>query len=1067
VAQRGYYRHPTIHGDTIVFVSEDDLWAVERSGGAARRLTANPGMQTFPRLSPDGELLAFTSRDEGAGEVFVMEAAGGAARRLSHFGANTNVVGWTPDAASVIAATDHRQPFTGWHHLWTVPVGGGPAEPVGIGPGVGIAHSPGGTGAVLSRHGLDPARWKRYRGGRAGTLWVDRDGSGEFEVLVDLPGNLAWPMWIGRRIYFVSDHEGVGNLYSVTPTGRSLTRHTQHRDFYVRFPHADTRRVVYQAGADLFVLDTRSDEVTALDISIPSARPQLNRQFVTPSRSLESLDLHPEGHSIALNARGGSFTMPLWEGAPKRHGEVSKHRRRLTTWLPDGERIVSVTDQTGEEALIIERADGSGDPLLIERDFGRIRSIDPSPAGSLLLAVTNHRHEVLVVNVSRKSVRVVHRSPHTWIAGTAWSPDGRWLAFSAALTRLTSTIHLYDTSNRRVHALGPPRFRDTDPTFDPSGRHLAFLSGRVFDPVADGHFHDHGFPRAQVPMVIPLAADAPSPFALEQRAPKAPGGGSNNGKNGEEKTDSVAFDPDELMSRAQVVPVPPGRMSRVAYGAGRLFFLSLPLVGSRPVSWGPSEPPKGMLSAWDFNSDKVEQIAEGVTAMTVSADGKVLAILADRRIRVVGVGWKDDKSAKDGVGREAGWLDLDRIRIEVRRTDEWRQMYSEAWRLQRDLYWFESMGGVDWIAVHDRYAALVDRVGSRAEFSDLLWEMQGELGTSHAYEMGGSYRPEPKTTLGRLGADLEWSRGAWRITGLPAGDSWDSAAASPLAAPGVDARVGDRVLEVAGVTLDRDTDVGEALVDHADKPVSVVLARGRSAPRHVVVKPLGDETMLRYRDWVEANRRAVHEATGGRAGYLHIPDMMGWGYSEFSRGWLSEVERDGLVIDVRFNRGGNVSQLLLQRLLRRRLGFRVTRWTEPTGFPNESPTGPMVCLTNESAGSDGDIFSHAFKLHGLGPLIGTRTWGGVVGIWPQQSLVDGTVTTQPQFGTWFSDVGYAVENYGTDPDIEVVITPQEHAAGRDPQLDRGIAELLARIADAEPLQPDFGPEPVVKPPTLD
>jgi tricorn protease len=1064
VTQRGYYRHPSIHGDTIVFVSEDDLWAVERTGGVARRLTANPGMQTFPRLSPDGELVAFTSRDEGAGEVFVMGAAGGAARRLSHFGANSNVAGWTPDGARVIAATDHRQPFTGWHHLWTVPVGGGPAEPVRVGPGVAIDYAPDGKGVVMSRHGLDPARWKRYRGGRAGTLWVDRDGSGEFEILVELPGNLASPMWIGRRIYFVSDHEGVGNLYSVTPTGRSLTRHTEHRDFYVRFPSADTRRVVYQAGADLYVFDTRSDEVTGLEVSIPSARPQLNRQFVTPSRFLESLDLHPEGHSIALNARGGSFTMPLWEGAPQRHGEVSRYRRRLTTWLPDGERIVSVTDQTGEEALIIERADGTDDPVLIERDFGRIRSIVPSPKGSLRLAVTNHRHEVLVVNVSRKSVRVVHRSPHTWISGTAWSPDGRWLAFSAALSRLTSTIHLYDTKNRRVHALGPPRFRDINPTFDPSGRYLAFLSGRVFDPVADGHFHDHGFPRPHVPMVIPLDADAPSPFALEHRAPKAPGGGNNNG---DDNADPVEFDPDELIGRAQAVPVPPGRMSRVAFGKGRLFFLSLPLVGSRPVSWGPTEPPKGTLSAWDFNSDKVEQIAEGVTGMTVSADGKVLAILAERRIRVVPVGWKDDKSGKDGPGRESGWLDLDRVRIEVRRTDEWRQMYSEAWRLQRDLYWFESMGGVDWVGIHDRYASLVDRVGSRAEFSDLLWEMQGELGTSHAYEMGGSYRPEPKITLGRLGADLEWSRGAWRITGLPAGDSWDPAAASPLAAPGVDARLGDRVLEVAGFALDRDTDVGETLVDHAGKPVSVVLARGRSAPRRVVVKPLQDETMLRYRDWVEANRRTVHAATDGRAGYLHIPDMMGWGYSEFNRGWLSEVERDGLVIDVRFNRGGNVSQLLLQRLLRRRLGFRVTRWTEPTGFPYESPTGPMVCLTNELAGSDGDIFSHAFKLHGLGPLIGTRTWGGVVGIWPQQSLVDGTVTTQPQFGTWFSDVGYAVENYGTDPDIEVVITPQDHAAGRDPQLDRGIAELLARIADAEPLQPDFGPEPVVKPPTLD
>ena len=1064
MAQLGYYRHPTVIGDTVVFASEDDLWSVDIDGGVARRITANPGTQAYPRLSPNGSTLAFTSRDEGPGEVFVMAADGGASRRLSHFGANTIVVGWMPDGEHVIAASDHRQPFAGWHHLWTVPVSGGPASPMNLGPAVAIDHAPDGKGVVIARHGLDPARWKRYRGGRAGTLWIDRQGDGVFEPLVALAGNLASPMWIGRRIFFVSDHEGVGNLYSVTPTGRNITRHTDQRDFYVRFPHSDGKRIVFQAGADLWVYDVAAGTSDRLDVRIPSSRPQLNRQFVPGSRHLETVDLHPAGHSLALNARGGAFTMPLWEGAPRRHGEISKHRRRLTTWLPDGERIVSVTDETGEEALVVEQADGTGDPVLIEQDFGRIRSIDPAPKGASRVALTNHRHEVLVVDLTRRSVRIVHRSPHSWIAGTAWSPDGRWLAFSAAVSRLTLTLHLYDTSNRRLHQLGEPRFRDISPRFDPTGRYLAFLSGRVFDPVADGHFHDHGFPRAVVPMVIPLEDGAPSPFAVESRAPKPPGGNSNGDKKDPEPAD---IDPSRLIERAQVVPVAPGRFDHLTFAAGRLYWVSRPVTGSRPVSWGPSEPPKGTLFAWDFGTDKIEQISEGVTAVTASADGKVIGIFADRKLRAVSVGWKDDKSGKDGHGRESGWVDLDRVRVEVHRTDEWKQMYSEAWRLQRDLYWFESMGGVDWKGVYDRYLALVERVGSRAEFSDLLWEMQGELGTSHAYEMGGAYRPEPKVNLGRLGVDLEWGRGAWRVTNVPRGDGWDPAASSPLARPGVEVRPGDRILEVNGVELDRDTDVGEPLVDQGDRAVTVTIGRGRTKPRSVVVRALSDETALRHRDWVEANRAAVREATDGRGGYIHIPDMMGWGYSEFSRSWLSELERDGLVIDVRFNRGGNVSQLLLQRLLRRRLGFRVTRWTDPSGFPYESPTGPMVCLTNELAGSDGDIFSHSFKLHGLGPLIGTRTWGGVVGIWPQQSLVDGTVTTQPQFGTWFSDVGYAVENYGTDPDIEVVITPQDHAAGRDPQLERGIAELLARIEAAGPLQPDFGPEPSVAPPTLD
>jgi tricorn protease len=341
--------------------------------------------------------------------------------------------------------------------------------------------------------------------------------------------------------------------------------------------------------------------------------------------------------------------------------------------------------------------------------------------------------------------------------------------------------------------------------------------------------------------------------------------------------------------------------------------------------------------------------------------------------------------------------------------------------------------------------------------------MQGELGTSHAYELGGDYRPEPTWSLGRLGVDVAFQRGAWRIVRVPDGDPWDRQASSPLMVPGAEARVGDRILAVDGVATGATQSPDSLLVDRAGRPTNVTLGRGRSAPRTVVVTPLSSETALRYRDWVNANRRAVGEATAGRAGYIHIPDMQAWGFSEFHRSWRAEVDKDGLVIDVRFNRGGNVSQLLLQKLARRRLGFRVTRWRDPYAFPTDAPAGPMVCVTNEMAGSDGDIFSHTFKLLGLGPLIGTRTWGGVIGIWPQQSLVDGTVTTQPEFGTWFSDVGFSVENYGTEPDIEVVVAPHD-SRGEDPQLGRAIAELIAIMDGWPPMAPDLGALPRTTPP---
>ncbi len=1059
---RGYYRHPTIHGDSIVFVSEDDLWRVDASGGDAHRLTANPGSHTFPRFSPDGDNVAFVSRDEGVSDVFVMSSGGGRPRRVTYWGATTHVVGWRPDGRRIVVASDNAQPFAGRMYLWDVPVDGGRPTPIELGPARAISFGSGG-GVVLGRNSFDPARWKRYRGGRAGSLWIDKEGSGEFAPLVGERGNMADPMWIGRRIYFLSDHEGVGNVYSVTPSGRSMIRHTNHEDFYVRFPTTDGTRIVYHCGADLWVLDPASNETARVEVDVPSARPQLNRRFGSAGKHLESFDLHPAGHSIAVTARGGAYTMPLWEGSSFRHGSVSVDRQRLAAWLPDGKRIITVTDETGEETLAVRSIDGSS-PVSIKRDFGRIRSIDPSPAGPSRVAVTNHRHELQLIDLTRKSRRVVYRSQHTWIAGTDWSPDGRWLAFGAATTANSMNLFLYDTAQKELHQVGRPEFFDYAPSFDPDGKYLYFLSGRIFDPVPDAAFDDYSFPLSVIPMAMSLGEQTRSPFDIASREPRPPGGAGNGTPEKNATPSPVEIDLAGLGERIHAFPVPAGRYARIRAGIGRVFVLQYPLKGTLGSPVVETEPVRGSLAAWDLTADKLEPVVDGVSAFTLSADRKVLGIRSGRKLRVVPAAWKDEKNSKDNAGRESGWIDLDRIRVEVDPGGEWKQMFSEAWRLQRDHFWWEDMGGVEWLEIHDRYSTLVERVGSRSEFSDLMWEMQGELGTSHAYEMGGDYRPEPVWTQGLLGADVEWSRGAWRVRAIPRGDSWDRRATSPLADAGV--AVGDRILAIDGIVLTAEKTPHEVLVAKAKRAVTLLVASGRKAPRPVVVTPLESEFALRYRDWVSANRRYVAEATNGRAGYIHIPDMGPSGFSEFHRSWRHEFDKDGLVIDVRFNRGGNVSQLLLQKLLRKRLGYQVTRWREPLPLPEGSPAGPMVCLTNEYAGSDGDIFSHAFKLAGLGPLIGTRTWGGVVGIWPQQSLVDGTITTQPEFGHWFEDVGYGIENYGTEPDIEVVNTPADFRSGRDRQLDRGISELLGIIESAGTPTPDFGPQPSVKPPRL-
>lgn len=1072
-SQKGYYRFPTVHESKVVFVSEDDLWRVNLDGDNAHRLTSNPGSVWYPAFSPDGGSIAYTSRDEGQPDVWVLNATGGTPRRITFMGASTFVAGWEPDGSAVLVSTDWQQPFAGSLHLYRVPLDTLIPEPLNLGPGRVVSFGPkpktGRPGMVLGRMGRDPAQWKRYRGGRAGTIWVDRKGNGDFAELVKLEGNLACPMWIGGRIYFLSDHEGHGNIYSTTPTGRNIERHTSHQGMYVRWPSTDGATIVYHVGADLWSLDISTGVAAMIDVEIGSSRPQRSRRFQSPGKHLETVDLHPAGHSVALVARGNTVTMPLWEGAPLVHQSGSGARERLATWLSDGKRLAAMSDDQGEETILVRTA-ATGEETRIKGDFGRARSMVASPAGTDRLAISNHRHELIVVNLETGSSKVLHRSPHMWLHGVGWSPDGRYVAFGASTTRQTSAIFVADVRTSRVRQVTSGDFDDSDPAFDPTGQYLYFLSGRTFDPMPDSVFHNYGFPQTAKPYVLVLDAATVSPFSTELAEPRAPGAPPAEQSNGDKDAKDKGPKPvkivwDGLSERIEAVPVPHGRYGRVLGAQGRILFSSYPVTGGHNHNGGP----RGKLEAWDFAANKVEPVADGVGDFTVSVDGKVLAIMGGGKLRVAPASLKggSEKNGSDSPGRESGIVDLDRVRIEVDPPAEWAQMLSEAWRLQRDYFWREDMASVNWNAVRKAYLPLIDRVAARSEFSDLMWEMQGELGTSHAYEMGGEYRPEPRWRQGSLGADMSRDgRGVWKVTAIPGGDAWDSKARSPLSVPGVGIAPGDRIVSVDGRTVDKSLTPYEALADRANRSVLLTVKSGNRKARDVVVKAIGSESALRYRTWVDSNRAAVAEATEGRAGYIHIPDMGAFGFAEFNRYWLADMNKDGLVIDVRFNRGGNVSQLLLGRLLRKRHGMRVSRWNEPTGFPYESPAGPMVALTNESCGSDGDIFSHTFKWNGLGKLVGTRTWGGVTGIWPQQALVDGTVTTQPEFGTFFDDVGFAVENYGTDPDVEVVIRPQDYHAGIDPQMEKAVAILIEEMDTAGPQYPPVPKHPSMRAPKL-
>ena len=1142
----GYYRHPTLHHDTVVFVCEDDLWTVPTAGGVARRLTSNLGPVSWPRLSADGQHLAFVGSEDGESAIYVMPALGGPARRVTHLGGSNILVGWLPTedgtAERILFANNAGQPFATLFHLYTVGLKGDVPTKINLGPARTLSLGPNQM-RVIGRNTVDPARWKRYRGGTAGQLWID-DGSSAFKPLVPhspggpLQGNLSSPMFIGHadapRIYFIADHEGIGNLYSCQPDGHGLRRHTHHEDYYARHACADSSgqgQIVYQAGADLFLFNVETSESRKIEIDFRSSQTQRHRKFVSAGRYTDGWALHPKGHSTALTTRGKLFAFANFEGAVQQLGETPQPaaadvmdatdttttatRYRLAEWLNDGQRIVAVTDEAGEERIVVfhlnPKPDQPNQPayeLLDGLDIGRPLALQVNPKQDQLV-LSNHRHELIFIDLTTRELKRIDRGRATQIMGFDWSPDGVWVAYACSISLQNTAIKLWNAATGEIHQITQPVLQDYAPAFDPQGRFLYFISQRDFTPTNDALQFEYSFLRGQRPYLITLQKETLSPFVPRLKPddekdkakekdkdkrkdteaaetpskddeaasaesnpneanPPAEGADvADIAKADRDKKDKpgdkpIQIDLDGITERILAFPVAEGRYGQIiGTKGGRVLYTRYPVEAATDTGEGDKpEAGRGVLFAYDFESLKEEVFVTGVINLDMSRDHARVIYRSGWRLRVLNA--DSNPSSDDSPGRRSGWLDLTRIKVPVVPTAEWRQMFREAWRLQRDQFWTPDMSQVDWLAVHDRYLPLVDRVSCRSEFSDLMWEMQGELGTSHAYEFGGDYRSGPNYAQGYLGADCEFDETAnrWRITKLVHGDAWNEDVHSPLLAPGINAQIGDAIIAIAGHTLSKTFTPAASLINLAGEEVTLELADSAGQSRMVTVKTLDSEGPARYREWVEDNRRRVHDATQGRIGYVHVPDMGARGFAEFHRSYLAELGCDGLVVDVRYNGGGNVSSLILEKLARKRIGYSVSRWGEiPQPYMYESIGGPLVALTNEHAGSDGDIFCHSFKQLKLGPLIGKRTWGGVVGIWPRHALVDGTVTTQPEFSFWFEDVGWGVENYGIVPDIEIDNTPEDYARHHDAQLERAIEEALRLLEANPPRKPAFDQRP--------
>ncbi len=1145
-----YLRYPHVSAELVTFVAEDDVWLVPLAGGRAWRLSAQGLPARNPRFSADGQTITWTIRNGGSQEIVAASVDGGDYRQLTYWGhPSTRNRGYTPDG-QVVAVTSKDQADSRLTWARTVPLDGsvgqgldyGPVDSLAWGPAVGDER-PLVVGSALSR---EPAWWKRYRGGTAGKLWIDRDGGEEFERLIpDVDGNLCDPVWIDQRIAFLSDHEGHGNIYSVTPDGGDLRRHTDHERYYVRHLASDGRRLVFESAGELWVLDGLDAEPRKLEITLGSAGHGRQPTALDVSGHLVRATPDHNGNASVIESHGTLHLLTHRRGPARAIESTPGVRARLGS-LFGTDQVLYVADDEGEEAIHLQELDaferrypagagntgagsegtpddgraGAGLGAGHASTNGETEATDeeggdlPQPvsaAGSAGLpapaAATGKGHDVVSAAAtdddestapSTEEDTVAERGPRRfglpaghrvrslvaspdarWIAvsteagqayllepetstwheisgggqgaaeGLAFSPDGRWLAFTEPVATFgaRSRMLLVSTDEPTAAPIEATdgRFRDHAPSFTPDGKYLAFLSDRSFDPLYDTHGFDLSFPASTKPFLLALDDRTPSLYGPRVYGTEASAEGTGK-DTAAGSQDTAAPVPETkvvragLPSRLFAVPVAQGRYESLVAVEGGLLWLTDVSTGVTGDGRAPdAEAESQRLERFDHETQRLTTLLEAAEAFLVSGDRKRLVAVQDGTVRAVAT---DKPAESDSADTQD--IDLTRIRVNLDPSKVWAHAFDEAWRLQRDFFWVEDMAGRDWSAVAETYRPLVDRLGSHDDLVDLLWELHGELGTSHAYVI-----PEPiqgADSQGLLGADLARVDGRWRVENVLAGESSDPQAYAPLAAPGVGVRAGDELLAINGVDI---PEAGPAVLLQGTGGKSIELtvrdcasSRNPGTVRRVGVVPVRNEERLRYHQWVSRNRREVRQASQGAFGYLHIPDMMPLGWAQLFRDLDQEASRDALLIDVRRNRGGHTSQLVAEVIARKVTAWSVAREQEPWTYPDSAPRGPVVILTDEWAGSDGDIITQVSKLRAIGPVVGVRTWGGVIGIDGEFDLADGTGVTQPRYATWFTGgVGWGVENRGVDPDIEVPFPPHAHLAGTDPQLEHGIMVL--------------------------
>jgi tricorn protease len=1098
-AQAAIPRFAQPFGGNIVFVADGNIWVVSKSGGTALRMTSAEGQDMFPRVSPDGRWIAYTEASKAGTDIWVVPTSGGPARRLTYHpaaeegtggrhGPDNMVVTWTPDSKSIVYLSK-RDAWNSWiQNMYQVPVAGGLPRRMPIDSAVGLAtYSPDGQSIAYNRIFRNFRTWKRYNGGLAQDVFTYNFATRKLDRITNWSGVDTSPMWYGRKIYYLSDRDSHrrANIWVHDLDSGQDREVTHFTDYDIDFPALGGDAIAFQEGGKLYFLSLPDEQLHEVPVSIPDDNVRTRAHVVSAKDSLRTNDpagqtdfaLAPNGNRTLFSARGDIFSVPTEHGATRDLTATQAVDEDHPAWSRDGKWIAYTTDVGGAQQVAIRPAEGGPEKVLTNFKTGYFYGPTWSPDGKTL-AFSDGEHRLWVVGTAGGAPKMVAQDKINEIHDQSFSPDGRWLAFTMVAHGDRRNIHLYAIPTGTLTELGRGDNLNVAPVWSPDGKYLYFLSARNENIVVPDVDFDFAELKSMGIYAIPLSKDTPSAVAPrsdegaiesgdEDDSGKAPEGDDKD-KSAAGAIPPIRIDLDGMMDRVAALPIKSANITGFDVRPGHIFYLSSPV----NTLTGPLPGEMSSLHVYNLKTRKDEVVAGEVDAYSLSADGKRVLIQHKDDFKVVDAkkdAMKDEDSVKP--------LDLGHMRLLVEPRTEWAEMFDNAWRLDRDMFFNPEMNGVDWRAMHDKYAKLVPAAASREDLNYIIGEMIGELSNSHTYVGGGDDgETQPAIHPGELGADLavDPASGRYRIARILPGDNSRPEYRSPLSEAGVAVAEGDYLLAINGVELRAPTDPDQLLqTSDTDTPVEIAIAAAPNGPRRLVrVKPIENELSIREAAWIENNRETVDRLSGGRVGYVYLSDMGALGMQQFMRQFYAQANKDAMILDDRWNGGGFIAPYPLERLRRVLAALDVNRERGIATEPQVVVNGPKVALLNHWSASDGDIFPWLFKKYGLGELIGTRSWGGVRGIRGEWRLIDGGYITIPEEAMYGENSDWLIENHGVDPDIVVEDEPADLLAGHDRQLETAVSVLMQKLQGKPsgppappPLSPAYPKEGIVPPQT--